>query len=233
MTRAHPDNQLLKAFAEGSLDSVVAALISVHVSSCQNCSDSLRVQEASLADALLEDDAPANDLAPCLGKQDFDAFLNQITLSEPKPEPVESRGADPVVIRVQGQSIEVPSVLSIFAELAGHWQSVVGHLWQKAVSGHGSPYQIDFIYMEAGGKIPRHTHRGREFTLVLQGSFSDELGRYGVGDLVVRNGVDEHTPYSDEGCLCLAVIDAPLHFTAGLARLLNPFSRLFFKSEAI
>ena len=230
MTRAHPDNQLLKEFAAGSLDSVVAALLSAHVSSCPDCSNALRVEEACLADTLLEEDDSVKDLSPALGEQDFVTLLNQITSSEPQPiEP--SRQS--VEIRVQGELIKLPAVLSVFVDLAGHWQSVVGNLWQKAVSGHGAPYQIDFIYMEAGGKIPQHTHRGREYTLVLQGSFSDELGDYGVGDLVVRDGVDEHTPYSDEGCLCLAVIDAPLYFTAGLARLLNPFSRFFFKSEAI
>ncbi|MEC7469201.1 MAG: anti-sigma factor, partial [Pseudomonadota bacterium] len=38
-------------------------------------------------------------------------------------------------------------------------------------------------------------------------------------------------PRSDapEGCLVFSVVDQPLHFTSGLARLLNPFSHLFFR----
>jgi putative transcriptional regulator len=29
--------------------------------------------------------------------------------------------------------------------------------------------------------------------------------------------------------LVFTIVDQPLHFTAGIARLLNPFSHLFFK----
>jgi putative transcriptional regulator len=105
-------------------------------------------------------------------------------------------------------------------------------LWRAPIKGHGLPYQLDFIYLEPGGTVPEHDHKGSEFTLVLEGDFCDEQGRYPPGSIIEKQGKEQHTPYSDTGCLCLAAIDAPLHFTSGMARLLNPFSQFFFQKEA-
>ena len=82
-----------------------------------------------------------------------------------------------------------------------------------------------------GGSVPEHTHRGTEMTLVVNGHFSDGLSDYKSGDFTVMDGNHVHTPTtsSDEGCLVFSVVDKPLHFTSGWARLINPFSHLFFK----
>jgi len=55
------------------------------------------------------------------------------------------------------------------------------------------------------------------------------LGHYRPADFVVRTAKDLHQPASEEGCLCFAVLDSPLTFTKGLARLLNPFIRYRFR----
>jgi putative transcriptional regulator len=67
--------------------------------------------------------------------------------------------------------------------------------------------------------------------LVIDGEFSDGIGNYDSGDFMLMNDNHKHTPHSesDEGCLVFSVVDQPLHFTSGIARLLNPFSHLFFK----
>lgn len=84
--------------------------------------------------------------------------------------------------------------------------------------------------MEKGGRVPEHTHRGSELTLVLDGEFSDGVRDYDTGDFILLDNSHKHTPHSEaaEGCLVFSVVDKPLHFTSGLARLLNPFSQLFF-----
>ena len=90
--------------------------------------------------------------------------------------------------------------------------------------------RANFIYMEKGGRVPEHTHKGSEITLVLDGEFTDGLSHYDTGDFIIMNDSHVHTPQSDadEGCLVFSIVDQPLHFTSGLARLLNPFSQLFF-----
>jgi putative transcriptional regulator len=89
--------------------------------------------------------------------------------------------------------------------------------------------QCEFLYMKPGSQVPVHKHRGNEITLVLDGSFSDEMGHYRESDFVLRNVSHQHQPMSDEGCLCFAVQDSPLMFTKGLARLLNPFLQYRFR----
>ncbi|MFI3245974.1 MAG: cupin domain-containing protein, partial [Ferrimonas sp.] len=79
--------------------------------------------------------------------------------------------------------------------------------------------------------VPAHTHKGRELTLVLHGGFADEQGHYLQGDFIERDQQHQHQPHTDanEDCLVISALDAPLHFTSGLARMLNPLSNLFFK----
>ena len=95
----------------------------------------------------------------------------------------------------------------------------------------GGDTVANFIYMEKGGSVPEHTHRGSEMTLVINGEFSDGISEYDTGDFMVMNGEHKHSPstQADEGCLVFSIVDKPLHFTSGWARLINPFSHLFFK----
>ena len=80
----------------------------------------------------------------------------------------------------------------------------------------------------AGGRIPKHTHRGTELTLVLEGSFSDEEGVYHQGDFLMRDAEDVHTPTAAQtaDCICVGVLDAPIRFTGWNYRVINPFLKL-------
>jgi putative transcriptional regulator len=92
----------------------------------------------------------------------------------------------------------------------------------------GTPgYRTSLIRMRAGGMAPKHTHEGQEITVVIEGAFSDALGHYRRGDLVIADSRVDHRPKADEDrdCLCLAVADAPLRLTGRLGWLLNPFIR--------
>ena len=103
-------------------------------------------------------------------------------------------------------------------------------MWQAPVD-LGNQGVANFIFMGSGGSVPEHTHRGTEYTLVIDGEFSDGLSRYDTGDFIFMDGEKTHTPKAEgkEGCLVFSIVDQPLHFTSGLARLLNPFSHLFFR----
>ena len=111
-----------------------------------------------------------------------------------------------------------------------------GLVWKKLAGGINqakldidTETQCEFIYMSPGSQTPMHKHQGNEITLVLDGSFSDASGTYEPADFIVRSGKDEHQPVSEEGCLCFAVLDSPLTFTQGVARLFNPINRYRFR----
>ncbi len=89
-------------------------------------------------------------------------------------------------------------------------------------------YRVSLLRVRAGKSIPVHTHKGRELTVVIEGGFRDEFGRYERGDLVIADAEVEHRPVvdEDEDCLCLTVLDAPLELTGPLGRWLNPLLRI-------
>ena len=133
-------------------------------------------------------------------------------------------------IELDGRNFVLPRTLQRYKEKTGGWSSLVGKLWQAPVD-LGSQGVANFIYMGKGGSVPEHTHRGTEYTLVINGEFSDGLNNYDSGDFIFMDGQNTHTPRSDntQGCLVFTIVDQPLHFTSGIARLLNPFSHLFFR----
>ena len=79
-----------------------------------------------------------------------------------------------------------------------------------------------------GQPVPEHTHRGVELTLVLAGSFSDEVSTFRRGDVEMADPEILHTPRAgeEENCICLAVTDAPLRFSSRLMRLLQPLLKI-------
>jgi len=85
--------------------------------------------------------------------------------------------------------------------------------------------EASLLWIEAGRRIPSHTHDGSEVTLVLAGAFSDVTGRYGRGDIAIAEADLDHRPLTGEGddCLCFAVTDAPLRLTGPVGRILDHF----------
>ena len=85
-------------------------------------------------------------------------------------------------------------------------------------------HRATLLHVRGGHGVLPHTHEGMEFTLVLEGSFHDETGRYHAGDLQICDGSVRHRPVADKGadCLCLTVLDAPMHFTGLMGKFFNP-----------
>jgi putative transcriptional regulator len=133
-------------------------------------------------------------------------------------------------IELDGRKFELPATLTRFINRVGEWSHLMGTLWQAPIEIDGGSL-VQLIYMEKGGSMPEHTHKGNEITLVLDGQFDDGKCSYTKGDYVALDQTHTHTPVSNvnEGCLVMVILDKPLHFTAGWAKLINPLSQLYFK----
>ena len=101
-------------------------------------------------------------------------------------------------------------------------QSFQSNKWQNLTRGirrlkleADSLAEIELYRIEPGCTVPRHSHKGSEFTLVASGGFSDESGSFGPGDISVKGPEDTHQPTGDmDGvCYALAVRDGGLKFT--------------------
>lgn len=122
----------------------------------------------------------------------------------------------------------IPQPLSRFlpAGTAVQWKKAFGGMQWVDIPVAGCHTHARLIKSDPGFMTPQHTHRGVEITLVLNGSFEDDTGRYVRGDLVIMDEDTTHQPVADghDGCLCLTVTTHPIRFTGFFTRLLNPFA---------
>lgn len=102
--------------------------------------------------------------------------------------------------------------------------------WEKKFNGFyehsfklSDKEKAKLIKMNQGAKVPLHSHNGKEYILVLEGSFSDEYGTYSKGDLQINDSRIKHTPVAckKEGCVCLTITEEDLVFYGPFSPLLN------------
>lgn len=229
MIRFHPDNEQLASYVRAELPPAESLIVAAHTDLCPECRD--KVQQFEDAIAIDEIDATSIEASDDVACQ-FDQMLSQILLQPEHKNERRAIGNEQLtgVVELDGRRFCVPRSLMRYTKKTGNWSSLVGKLWQAPVD-LGNQGVANFIYMGCGGSVPEHTHRGTEYTLVLDGEFSDGLNYYRTGDFIALNGTHTHAPKSDvkEGCFVFSIVDQPLHFTSGIARLLNPFSHLFFR----
>ncbi|MEP2715366.1 ChrR family anti-sigma-E factor [Pseudophaeobacter sp.] len=205
----HIPNDMMAAYAAGTLPHPFAMVVAAHVSLCEDCRATLGSYHA-VGGALLEqtaDVAVSNDL-----KSNLMALLD----APVQPEPV-----------YDAQGIYPGPVMEALKGGAPRWRTL-GMGVKQSILSETDGGSARLLYIPAGQAVPDHSHNGLELTLVLQGSFSDETGRFGVGDVEIGDEDLEHTPIADAGdaCICLAATDAPLRFNAFMPRLLQPLFRI-------
>ena len=68
--------------------------------------------------------------------------------------------------------------------------------------------------MDPGTNVPLHSHNGKEYILVLEGSFSDEYETYSKGNLQINDSKVKHTPFACDKneCICLTITEEELVF---------------------
>jgi putative transcriptional regulator len=221
MIKFHPSEQHLVHYVLGELSPAMLMMVGSHVDMCPTCQMHLRdIEEQLSLKAFGQRQMPVAPL-------DEEAMLNAIFNSKSKPAlvPIEVRD----YLSLEGKRFKLPATLARNGERIGPWSKMLGKMWRAPID-IGSGETLNFIYMDQGAQVPEHTHRGFEATLVVNGVFSDEADEYRDGDFVLLDGQHKHAPQTQhDDCLTLATIDAPMQFTSGLSRLLNPFSSLFLK----
>ena len=93
--------------------------------------------------------------------------------------------------------------------------------------------ELKLIKMDPGVSVPLHSHGGKEYILVLEGSFCDEYGEYSKGDIQVNDQKIKHTPVASKetGCVCLSITEKDVIFFGKYGSFLNLFTfiKSFFK----
>lgn len=209
--RHHVSSDLLVQYAAGRLAEGWCIAIATHLAMCPDCRDRLLRLEA-VAGALVD------ELEPVEGPQESWERLQARVAGAGSPVKTPAPAALP--------SGELPQPLrSYVGNLADiRWRSL-GNARQVLIKTGDLSTQVRLLRIAAGKPVPEHSHGGRELTLVLKGSFHDEVDNFGPGDIEDADGELTHQPIAgrEQDCICLAVTDAPLRFRSRLIRLLQPF----------
>ncbi len=205
----HTPDALLIAYAGGNLPQPFALVVATHVSMCLECRANLEAHQA-VGGLVLEGSAPA-ELSQGLKSRVLDQLDAPIAAPR-KLYPRAGHYPGPVMEALKGK--------------APRWTSKSG-IRQRILSS-STEGTARLLFIPAGQAVPDHGHAGLELTLVLQGSFSDETGQFGMGDLQVVDEDLEHVPIAgpEMPCICLAATDAPLRFNSLFPRLLQPLLRI-------
>lgn len=205
----HISDHLLDAHVTGNLPHAFSVVVAAHLSLCDACRARAEAAEM-LGGALLDRVSPR---AMSAGAKD--RLLAALDNTPPPPGAITRSGIFPAPV-MQALDGQPPK-----------WRMLGGGIRQQILSAdrEGS---LRLLYIPAGRAVPEHSHGGLELTLVLQGSFSDSEGRFGVGDVETASDEVDHQPVAEmEGpCICLAATDAPLRFRAMIPRLLQPLFRI-------
>ena len=208
MTHHTPD-ALLAAYAAGTLPQPFALVVAAHISLCLKCRAGFEAHQA-IGGIVLEG---------------FDAVEISSDLKTNVLSLLDTPDQEPDVCARTG--VYPGPVMQALKGKPPRWRRLGGGVKQNILSADESG-SVRLLYIPPGQAVPDHTHGGLELTLVLQGSFSDETGRFDVGDLEVADEDLDHTPIADYGapCICLAATDAPLKFNSVLPRVLQPLFRI-------
>ena len=209
----HPDLSSLMSCAAGSQPEALAAVVSSHLAMCPECRREVgRMQEIGVAlfDRLppvaMEGSAPVSEARA----SEADTGLAY------RAAPGSEAGGD--------VPLPLTSILGTHLDQVP-WKRLAPGVWHyPIVLSEGASGDLRLIKVAPGKKLPEHGHQGEEMTLLLRGSYSDELGTFRVGDVADLDDEVEHRPVADEveGCICLVGVERPARFKGLFARLVQP-----------
>ncbi|MFP4312993.1 MAG: ChrR family anti-sigma-E factor [Alphaproteobacteria bacterium] len=218
-----PDNDsysaLIFAYASGCLNEAESLIVSSHVALSSRARNLLRSCEQMGGAILVEECQPVS-----MNEGALDSVLGR--LGNVSDDSEEQKGLSLTIPEMEF----LPDILQTTL-----CQKVQQPRWKRIYSGFSSmeivldctQSKARLMKIDPAVKTPHHSHSSQEITLVLDGAFEDEQGRYHVGDLVIREENSLHAPVAcaQMGCVCMVVSSGPVKMT-GWARLFNPFLRM-------
>lgn len=205
----HIDDDMLLAYAAGTLGEAASVLTAAHLSLCPHCR--ARVAAAEAVGGVLLD-----EIAPAASGMNVAAILDRLDMPETAPAAKKSTGGDGVLPR------------PVRAYMSGDMKALRWSFVQPGVRFaellvDDTGARMGLMRTQPGASITPHGHTGEELTLVLSGGYSCDGQGYSRGDL---QSVDESTTHElttdlDGECLSLVMIRGPIRPTRWVARILR------------
>lgn len=212
----HPKALTLAAYAAGGLDEARSVVIAAHLRLCDECRLAVRDFEA-LGGVCLESVEPV-----AMNGSALQSFWARAGAQEKAPEGASMRAANDFALDA---SHPLAPYLKGGID-AIEWRPVAPGLAQHVIPADGyRPGVLRLLKVSPGVRIPKHTHGDEELTLILRGSYTDEVGVFARGDLADLDNEILHSPLAtgEEPCICLIATSAPLRFKTIVGRVMQPF----------
>ncbi len=213
MIAHHLDGEMLMQYSAGILTEGWSVAVATHLALCPACRSELRTLE-SVGGYFLERE---------------NAEIDDITESWRRVKDKIEAGTMEKLVQMKKRSssdLTYPEPLRTYIDAAGglRWRSLGRGAAQMIIPTGDKTTSVRLLKIPAGQPVPEHSHGGLELTLVIDGSFSDEISTFGRGDIEIADDNLTHQPRANPGkdCICLAVTDAPLRFKSRLLRLIQP-----------
>jgi putative transcriptional regulator len=209
MIAHHPDDALLMAYAAGAADEATSLIVATHLHYCAICR-MRTTQMETIGGSLLEELTPQP-----LASGALEATLAKLDQVKPyeRPRRTPSRDGTPGILRAYlgGDLRDV------------RWRKMGPQLSYAPLFRRGG-VAARLLRGVPGAESGTHRHQGLEYTLVLQGGYTDVTGSYAPGDLQVMEDGQRHNPVADPGedCINLAVTTGRLKFDSLIQKIAAP-----------
>jgi len=230
----HLDDATLVSYSAGALPLALSLVVAAHLDVCAECRR--RYAHAERIGGLLLDHNEETVALPSATARA--AMLERLEAPASGPgSAAPSNQASPAASKVVALPHADPdllprSVQPYFGErisaLRWRWLAPGVRCIRALGEADSNDGSLLLLKVSPGFSMPVHTHGNSELTLVLQGAYRDELGRFGPGDMADIDLDTEHQPVAENSgpCICLAATDAPLRFRHWAPRLLQPLFRI-------
>jgi putative transcriptional regulator len=212
----HPSDELLTAFAAGTLDQGQHVAIATHLVRCSHCRGWTRSME-HVGGSVLASLSPTAMSSGALAR--IEARLN---------EPAQAAKAP--MMSVPASLDDVPGLPPFVRHYsAGPWKWIAPRVHLRPIRlPHGNNTRVFLLKSGPGTKMLEHTHTGIEMTCVLSGSFRHEGGHFGPGDFDLGDETMDHQVLVDPGedCICLVAMQGDLRLNGIIGHLVQPFVRM-------
>ena len=213
-------SELWAAYAAGETSPGLSLLCATQVSIDAEGASFVALAEEVAGRALRDEPAQAG------ATMDLEAMMARLAEPEPEPSP-ESSTPTTSSATSQGADASMPAVLR--AAVGCGFDAIPWKFRLPGLSEHIlADFQVEKVSLlrgKPGARIPQHTHRGVEATLVLGGALQDGERVLRRGDVSLCGAEHDHHPQvaGDEMCYCLIVVDGGLRFTGAWGPALNLF----------
>jgi len=220
ITTHHPTHHLseetIQDYAAGSLSAPMETLVACHLTVCSHCR--ARTDMADSIGGVLFDDIDDTEAELALTASEL--------LQRAAIMPGHSRPAIPAAQVVKGVPRPLGRLLPAPLEELD-WRRIAPGIGQHNLSNQHRKYgAFQLLHLDPGTVLSAHSHNDRELTYLVQGSYSDEMGQFKVGDIAdLNHGHQSHQPVvdSEEPCIALIATQSPVNYSGIMGKIMQPF----------